>query len=237
MAPTILFVPGWWVGTTPFAHVSSLLQSQGYATETAVLPSTGTVSPGNPRMEDDIAAVRATVEKVIGDGHDVLLVLHSAGGFLGSNAIEGLSAKARSEKGLKGGVVKIVFLAGAVFPEGFKHGPLPFAIAEGGALTCAMPEKILFNDLDDADKEKWTKALKPQPSRDWDGTITYCGWKDVPSVYLVCESDGAIPPPLQLQLAGMAGSQIEKCDAGHMPMLSMPDRVVEVITCAAAAAA
>ncbi|MCJ1402764.1 hypothetical protein MMC11_005985 [Xylographa trunciseda] len=236
MTPTVLFVPGFWEGPTAFSHVSLLLQSQGYATETVVLPSTGTVSPGNPSMDDDIAAVRATVEKLIGLGQDVLLVLHSAGGFLGSNAIESLGAKERSEKGLKGGVVKIVFLAGAVFPEGFKHGPLPFALSEGGAMTCAMPEKILFNDLDDADREKWTKALKPQPAEGWDGTVTYCGWKDVPSVYLICESDGAIPPPLQLQLAEMAGSQIEKCNAGHMPMLSMPERVVEVITSAAAAA-
>ena len=126
MPPTILFVPGFWEGSEPFARVASLLQSQGYTTETAVLPSTGTVSPGNPGMHDDVAAVRSTVTRLVDKGQNVVLVLHSAGGFLGSNAIKGLSVEARRSEGLKGGVNRIVFLAGAVFPEGFKHSPLPF---------------------------------------------------------------------------------------------------------------
>lgn len=41
-------------------------------------------------------------------------------------AIEGLNVKERKAEGKKGGVGKIVFLAGAVSPEGVKHGPLPF---------------------------------------------------------------------------------------------------------------
>ena len=126
MAPTILFVPGFWVGSDPFSRVASLLQAQGYPTEIATLPSTGTVSPGNPSMKDDIEAIRSTFTNLVDKGQHVVLVLHSAGGFLGSNAIEGLSLKARREKQLSGGVSKIVFLAGAIFPEGFKHGPLPF---------------------------------------------------------------------------------------------------------------
>lgn len=52
------------------------------------------------------------------------MVMHSVGGILGSNAIEGLRLNARGVK--EGGVVKLVFLTAAVFPEGFKHGPLPF---------------------------------------------------------------------------------------------------------------
>ena len=126
MAPTILFVPGFWEGSAPFLHVASLLRAEGYPTEIAILPSTGTVSPGNPDMYDDIAAIRSTIIKLVEKGQHTMLVLHSAGGFLGSNAIEGLSLKARQEKELPGGVSKIVFVAGAVFPEGGKHAPLPF---------------------------------------------------------------------------------------------------------------
>ena len=126
MAPTIVFVPGFWEGSAPFSHVASLLQAEGYPTEIATLPSTGTVSPGNPSMHDDVAAIRSTIINLVEKGQDVVLVLHSAGGFLGSNAIEGLSLKARQEKKLPGGVSKIVFVAGAVFPEGYTHAPLPF---------------------------------------------------------------------------------------------------------------
>jgi len=42
-------------------------------------------------------------------------------------------------------------------------------------MTCASPEKILFNDLNDADKEHWMKARQSQPAAGWEGTTTYCG--------------------------------------------------------------
>jgi hypothetical protein len=127
MAPTILFVPGFWEGPTVFEQVSTLLQSEGFATETAVLASTGHKSPNNPTMEDDIAAIRAHVAALVEADKDVVLVLHSGAGFLGSNAIENLEASKRQAAGKKGGVSKIVFLAAGIFPEGFVHGPLPFA--------------------------------------------------------------------------------------------------------------
>jgi hypothetical protein len=127
MAPIVLFVPGIWEGPAPFIQASKLLTSQGYTVHTAELASTGTISPGNPSMNDDVAAIRSVVEKVTTAGEDVLLVLHSAGGFLGSMAIEGLTQKAYRSKGLKGGVAKIVFLTGAIVPEGTEHSKPPFA--------------------------------------------------------------------------------------------------------------
>ena len=103
-----------------------MLSEKNYATTIASLPSTGTTSPGNPGMHDDIAAIRSTIQELVIAEKKVVIVLHSAGGFLGSNAIEGLSKTVREEKGLKGGVVGIVFLTAAIFPESFEHGPLPF---------------------------------------------------------------------------------------------------------------
>ena len=77
-------------------------------------------------MLDDIATIRETIEKHSGMGQELLLVLHSAGGFLGSAAMDGFALPARKEKGLKGGVAGIFFLAAGIAPEGFKHQPLPF---------------------------------------------------------------------------------------------------------------
>ena len=77
-------------------------------------------------MLDDIATIRETIEKHSGLGQELLLVLHSAGGFLGSAAMDGFALNARKEKGLKGGVAGIFFLAAGIAPEGFKHQPLPF---------------------------------------------------------------------------------------------------------------
>ena len=127
MAPVVLFVPGFWEGPSVFEKVTTLLIAEGITTEVAELPSTGTTSPGNPTMKDDIAAVRDYIEIVLSRGEDVLLVLHSAGGFIGSEAMQGLDKKSRGDQP---GVVGIVFLAGAVFPEGYEHQPLPFAVVE-----------------------------------------------------------------------------------------------------------
>jgi pimeloyl-ACP methyl ester carboxylesterase len=48
-------------------------------------------------------------------------------------------------------------------------------------------------------------------------------------VYLVGEGDKIIPPQLQLAMADVAGSEIVKCEAGHMAVLSAPEKVVQVI--------
>ena len=64
--------------------------------------------------------------------------------------------------------------------------------------------------------------------------VTFCGWREVPSVYLVCENDQALSRDWQIQMAEAAGSRIERCDAGHMVMLSMPEKVAEVVQAAVA---
>ena len=101
-------------------------------------------------------------------------------------------------------------------------------------MHCITPDKLLFNDLDDAATQTWVKVLKPQPAEGWADTVTYCGWKEVPGVYLVCDKDQMIPPPMQAQIGEMAGCEIVHCDAGHMAMLSAPEKVAEVIEAAAA---
>lgn len=230
--PNILFVPGLWEGPNVFTHISALLQAQGYLTQTATLPSTGTTSPGNPSMADDEAAIHTVVKKLVEEeGKSVVLVCHSAGGFLGSAAISGLSSKARNSKGETGGIGKIVFLTAGLGPEGHVHAPLPFMdFSRGnGEMHPISPAETMFHDLEEGEKEKWMKGMKCQPSEGWDGTTTYCGWREVESVYLVCEGDRILPVKVQEMMAEMAGSRIVRCASGHMVMLAMPEKVVEVV--------
>ena len=99
-------------------------------------------------------------------------------------------------------------------------------------MRCVDPEKSLFGDLPPEEAAKWAKDLQIQPADGWDDVVTYGAWKDVPSVYLVCEGDACLPPAMQLQMAERAGSSVEKCAAGHMPMISVPEKVVEVVVAA-----
>lgn len=57
--------------------------------------------------------------------------------------------------------------------------------------------------------------------------ISYAGWKDVKSWYLVCKNDKIVPEEMQVSMAGLAGSEVLYCDAGHMAQLSMPEVVFE----------
>ena len=125
--PALVFVPGFWEGPSVFDDVSEKLQAHGYSTAYAPLASTGHASPGNPTTLDDVQHIRGVIEPLVEEGKELVLVCHSAGGFLGSAAMKDLSLKTRAEDGKKGGVVKLVFLTAGLGPEGFIHPDfLPF---------------------------------------------------------------------------------------------------------------
>ncbi|KAL8644577.1 MAG: hypothetical protein Q9210_007185 [Variospora velana] len=228
-SPHILLIPGFWAGTSVYDAVLTSLHEHGYSAQTVPLASTGTSSPGNPSMQDDVASIRSVIAPLVEEGREVLLVLHSAGAFLGSMAIEGLSRKERMAAGQGGGVVKIVFLAGAVWDEGFQHGPLPFFDYQGPSMYCATPLSLLFNDLPPSLAAHWALRLQSQPSSGWDGVVDYAGWKNVPSIYLLCERDALLSVDMQAEMAARAGSEVVRCEAGHCAMLGMPGVVVEVV--------
>jgi pimeloyl-ACP methyl ester carboxylesterase len=125
--PTILFVPGLWEGPSVFTTVIHSLHTLSYPTQTISLPSTGSNSPGNPTMRDDEATVRSVLQKlIVEEEKDVMMVMHSAGGFLGSAATEGLDRKKREKEGKRGGVVRCVFLCAGVAEVGYFHADMPF---------------------------------------------------------------------------------------------------------------
>lgn len=125
--PTIVFVPGLWEGPTVFSQVANILSSHNYPTQAVSLASTGTRSPNNPSMKDDETVIRSVVQKLVEEEEEkVVLVMHSAGGFLGSGAIEGLDQVERKGKGMGGGVITLVFLAAGVAEVGYQHVDLPF---------------------------------------------------------------------------------------------------------------
>lgn len=52
-------------------------------------------------------------------------------------------------------------------------------------------------------------------------------------MYLICENDKAMSVGLQERVSAMAGCEIERCGSGHMVILTMPDKVLEVVRKAA----
>ncbi len=125
--PTVVIVPGFWEGRETYNATTREIISAGYACTTVQLPSTGTVPPNNPTMHDDINAIRRVLENILErEGKEIVLVMHSAGGFLGSNAIEGMSVEERKAQGKDGGVRKLLVLTAGLLPEGTLHTTPPF---------------------------------------------------------------------------------------------------------------
>lgn len=100
-------------------------------------------------------------------------------------------------------------------------------------MYCRDPKNILFNDLSPSDASYWISKLSCQPASGWDDVVDYVGWKNVPSTYLLCEQDALLDLEMQTQMAKWAGSEIERCNAGHCCMIGQPQRVMEVVRKAA----
>ncbi|KAH8674792.1 Alpha/beta hydrolase fold-1 [Tricladium varicosporioides] len=233
MEPTILIIPGLWEGTEPFAQLETLL-SPTYPITYAPLSSTGHPSPTHHTLDSDVADMRSILSQLIEkEEKEVVMFAHSIGGVLGPAAMEGLGLKERKEGGRKGGVIGIVFLAAGVATEGLMTGRMPFHDIQGGSMYCTDPLLSLFNDFPPALAQTWLERLQPQPAEGWDGEIKYCGWRHVPSVFLVCEEDQVLTREMQEGGAELAGSRVVRYKAGHMAQIVVPEVVAGEIRGAA----
>lgn len=60
--------------------------------------------PSPTPAPDDVAALRTALQALLASGIEIILVMHSAGAFIGSQAIKDLSVDARTAEGETGGV-------------------------------------------------------------------------------------------------------------------------------------
>jgi hypothetical protein len=61
----------------------------------------------------------------------------------------------------------------------------------------ATPDKVFYNDCDDAQIKKAMAALRAHSHQTFHSPCTYAAWKNVPSTYLYCLQDAAIPLTVQ----------------------------------------
>ncbi|EUC36262.1 hypothetical protein COCVIDRAFT_41677 [Bipolaris victoriae FI3] len=231
--PHIVLVPG--AAHTPACMVPLMekLQALGYTTHCQQMASVGNPNPPSD-LSEDIGVLRRTVEEAIGKGNDVIVAPHSWGGVVTGTGLKGLSKEEREAQGLKGGVVRIAFMASFVLPEGrtlmstAHKSPSPTFVPDGPNATCTTPE-LFYNDLSDEEQKHWAAGLKSQGIASFTTPTTYAAWKHIPSSYLLCQDDLALPPAAQegmVKAAEEAGAimHVTRIKSGHSPFLS---KVVE----------
>ncbi|KAL1612799.1 hypothetical protein SLS60_001028 [Paraconiothyrium brasiliense] len=242
--PTILFVPGAWHVPESYDLVAEQLQAAGYPTIYVSLPSVS-LTPIDT-FEPDVDAIRAKLEPLVEAGSDVVVVAHSYGSMPTNEAIKGLTRADRAAAGQKGGVAHYVFCSAFITPVGvslmdaLQGKDLPWFIVspDKKVVHPDNPRDIFYADLDDATATRWVERLLPFSYQTYFSKTRYAAYVDVPSTFIFCTEDKAIPPPVQEMMVAGAEQQGAKfgrttIGASHSPMISQPGEVFEAIRKAA----
>ena len=254
--PILLLVQGSFQIPQVYQDFVRDLGSRGYCVVHPRLPSCSDMEhPDFPKrsLADDATAVRAELGRLIEhEGKDVVVIMHSYGGLVGSEAVtEELGRTKRKEKGLPGGVIHLFYYSAFLLEEGqsvlsaFGESPnndvkvnILIFLQPPYMLTLLKPDgrfyilhgdRVLYNDLSPSEASLWASRLIAQSYQVQTTKITHTAWRYVPSTYLICENDQAAPVQYQERFAASAGSQVERCNSGHSPHLSQPQMLVRKI--------
>jgi pimeloyl-ACP methyl ester carboxylesterase len=116
--PTIVLVHGAWHTPPIYQSYIDALKTEGFIVHCPRLPSCNGASPPNASLPEDVACVRDVVKPLVEAGERVLMILHSYGGAVGTDAVEGLALSARKASGQSGGVIHLLYLCAFILPPG-----------------------------------------------------------------------------------------------------------------------
>ena len=106
-------------------------------------------------------------------------------------------------------------------------------IAEGRVWMLPQGVACFAGDLSDQEQKLvWATQFAPAAdlfNQKLDGTA----WRSKPSWYIVANNDRTVQPELQRFVAKRMGATIYEVDSSHVPMLSQPSFVIDVIRTAA----
>jgi alpha-beta hydrolase superfamily lysophospholipase len=101
-----------WHGPEAFNDAAELLAAKGYTNSYVHTPSVGNVL--KDPFEDSIVTKKVILEELDGKGRDVVVVCHSYGGVVTTNACEGMGRKDREDK--ETAVIGVVYMCVSACP-------------------------------------------------------------------------------------------------------------------------
>jgi len=219
--PSIVFCHGLWADGSCFSKLIGPLQAEGYECIAS--------QHGLNSTAEDVAVAKATIGRV---SSPVILVGHSYGG----SVITGAGTDDR--------VVGLVYIA-ALAPDAdetsqtqqlnfprtdvFSH----IDVKDGRIWLTQEGIECFAGDLAENEK-KLVYATQGAPKPDlFDAKVGGTAWKSKPSWYIVAKNDRTVQPDLERAMAKRMGATTYELDSSHVPMLSRPDFVLDVIRKAA----
>jgi pimeloyl-ACP methyl ester carboxylesterase len=221
--PSIVFCHGIWADGSCFSKVIPPLQAEGYE---VVAAQYGIDTP-----EEDVATVIRTLNRV---SAPAILVGHSYGGSV-------ITAAGTDDR--VAGLVYIAALAPDAdetsqsqqdkFPTTDVFGHIE--VADGRVWMLPDGVSCFAGDLAE-DEQKLVWATHYAPAADLFGhNAEGVAWRSKPTWYIVANADRTVHPELERFVAERMGATTYDVDSSHVPMLSHPELVLDVIRTAARA--
>lgn len=227
---TVVLVHGAFADAASWAGVVQLLQSEGVRVLAPAVPLRG--------IAVDSAYLRSVVEQLDGP---VLLVGHSYGGAIISNAATGVDA-------VKG----LVFVSGFAPDAGQSLGEIE-GTSRDSALAPALVQKqypgpdgpaielfvdeaafprVFAGDLPPEVGAVLAASQRPVAAAAFEEKNGEPAWRHLPSWAVVATGDKAAGSDVLLQLARNAGADLTELEGSHLIMVSQPRAVADVILAA-----
>jgi pimeloyl-ACP methyl ester carboxylesterase len=219
--PSIVFCHGIWADGSCFSKVIPTLQAEGHEVMAAQY--------GLDTLAGDVAAVKRTLGRV---SSPAILVGHSYGGAV-------ITAAGTDDR-----VAGLVYIA-AVAPDAgetvegqlnqFPTTEIFSHIEVGEGRVWMLPEGVKYFAGDLSEQEqKVVWATHYAPAADlFTQKLDGVAWRSKPSSYILATSDRTVHPELQRFLAKRMGATTYEVASSHVPMLSNPNLVIDVIRTAA----
>jgi pimeloyl-ACP methyl ester carboxylesterase len=220
---TVVLVHGGWHGSWCWERVTPLLDRRGLSVRTIDLPSIDADADNGSGLSGDAAAVAALLDDM---QEPALLCGHSYGGMVITQAAAG-----------RQDVARLVYLC-AFMPDAGESvlsiigGPPPWIVVhEDGRWLPDLEQAAatFYADCDAETQRASTARLRPMPTAPVEEPVYSAAWHDIPSTYVVCTEDAAIPVEWQRNLFAPRADDVVDLDASHSPFFSQPSGVADLL--------
>ncbi|MDI1490850.1 MAG: hypothetical protein OHK93_002055 [Ramalina farinacea] len=240
----IVLVHGAWHIPQHYQDFVPLLAKEGFEVHCPHLPTCDEATKLTASLYDDARLVRDCVVDLIERGREVIMLLHSYGGAVGTEAVTGLSRSERADSGLQGGITHLIYMCGFMLQVGESVGgaslprPIPEPVerdeATGTTFLCEPPVQLFFADVEPDLAKRMEGLLVRQSGRAMTDALTHPAWRFTPPTYLRTSKDEVLFPDWQkrqIQAVRASGVDftVETFDSSHSPYLSMPNAMVAAI--------
>jgi pimeloyl-ACP methyl ester carboxylesterase len=196
------------------------LGQAGLAHRAVDLPSAGRDRDGLGDLHADAAVVRAAVDGCA----SAVVVGHSYGG---NPMTQGLAGAVN--------VRRLVYLAAFMLAEDQTIGDISdeggddwVVSTDGVTVEARDPASLFYNQCSPQVRQAAIEDLVPQASVAFVQPVQHAAWRTIPSTYVVCDDDHAIPPRFQRAMAQQA-DEVHTLASDHSPFLSHPDATTALL--------